>query len=117
MQGKAPYIRPKVIVPFLRPCTSGSYMHRAALFYGFHAPKVVGPFLSPCTSGSYVQQAFLYGFHAPTIPHKKNRLHMIVKLHLYDLNIFVLLYFQETLLLTLYTYTEANKATFHVSCG
>jgi hypothetical protein len=33
MQEKTAYIRPKVIEPFPRPYTSGSYMHRAALFY------------------------------------------------------------------------------------
>jgi hypothetical protein len=32
MQGKNTYIRPKVIRSFPRPCASGSYMHRAALF-------------------------------------------------------------------------------------
>jgi hypothetical protein len=32
MQGKAAYIRPKVVRPFPGPCTSGRYVHRAALF-------------------------------------------------------------------------------------
>jgi hypothetical protein len=32
MQRKAAYIRPKVVEPFPRPCTSWSYVHRAALF-------------------------------------------------------------------------------------
>jgi hypothetical protein len=73
MQRKATCIRPKVIGPFPGPYTSGSYVHRAAFFYGFHAPKVVGPFPSPCASGSYVHRAFFYGFHAPTVPHKKEQ--------------------------------------------
>jgi hypothetical protein len=30
MQGKAAYIRPKVVGPFPRPCASRSYMHRSA---------------------------------------------------------------------------------------
>jgi hypothetical protein len=30
MQGKAAYIRPKVVEPFLGPGASGSYVHRAA---------------------------------------------------------------------------------------
>jgi hypothetical protein len=30
MHGKVVYIRPKAIRPFLRLCTSGSYVHRAA---------------------------------------------------------------------------------------
>jgi hypothetical protein len=32
MQGKAVYIRPKVVGPFPGPCANGSYVHRAALF-------------------------------------------------------------------------------------
>jgi hypothetical protein len=32
MQGKTAYIRLKVVEPFPRPCTSGSYMHRTALY-------------------------------------------------------------------------------------
>jgi hypothetical protein len=32
MQGKAAYIRLKVVAPFPGPCASGSYVHRAALF-------------------------------------------------------------------------------------
>jgi hypothetical protein len=40
MQGKAAYIRPKVVGPFPRPCASKSYMHRAALMVG-GAPTVV----------------------------------------------------------------------------
>jgi hypothetical protein len=32
MQGKAAYIRPKVVGPFPELCASGSYIHRAALF-------------------------------------------------------------------------------------
>jgi hypothetical protein len=32
MQGKALYIRPKVVRPFPIPCASGSYVHRAALY-------------------------------------------------------------------------------------
>jgi hypothetical protein len=32
MQGKAAYIRHKVVGSFSRPCSSGSYMHRTTLF-------------------------------------------------------------------------------------
>jgi hypothetical protein len=32
MQGRAAYIRPKVVGPFPGPCVSGSYVHRAAIF-------------------------------------------------------------------------------------
>jgi hypothetical protein len=32
MQGKAAYIRAKVVGPFPEPCASGNYVHRAALF-------------------------------------------------------------------------------------
>jgi hypothetical protein len=32
MQGKAAYIRPKVVGPFPGLCTSRSYVHRAALY-------------------------------------------------------------------------------------
>jgi hypothetical protein len=32
MQGNITYIRFKVVEPFSRPCVSGSYVHRAALF-------------------------------------------------------------------------------------
>jgi hypothetical protein len=32
MQGKTAYIRPKVVGPFFGHCTSGSYVHWAALF-------------------------------------------------------------------------------------
>jgi hypothetical protein len=32
MHEKTAYIRTKVVGPFPRPCTSGSYVHRAALF-------------------------------------------------------------------------------------
>jgi hypothetical protein len=32
MQGKATYVRPKVVGPFPGPYASGSYVHRAALF-------------------------------------------------------------------------------------
>jgi hypothetical protein len=32
MQDKTAYIRPTVVRPFPGPCTSGSYVHRAALF-------------------------------------------------------------------------------------
>jgi hypothetical protein len=32
IQGNTSYIRPKVVEPFHRPCTSRSYVHRAALF-------------------------------------------------------------------------------------
>jgi hypothetical protein len=32
MQGKAVYIRSKVVGPFPGPCASRSYVHRAALF-------------------------------------------------------------------------------------
>jgi hypothetical protein len=34
MQGKAAYIIPKVVGPFLGPCASGSYVHRADLLHG-----------------------------------------------------------------------------------
>jgi hypothetical protein len=33
MQEKTTYIRPKVIGTFPRPCTSGSYVHQATLFF------------------------------------------------------------------------------------
>jgi hypothetical protein len=33
MQGKAAYIRLKVVGPLLGPCASGSYVHRAVLFF------------------------------------------------------------------------------------
>jgi hypothetical protein len=33
MQGKAAYTRAKVVRPFLGSCASGSYVHRAVLFY------------------------------------------------------------------------------------
>jgi hypothetical protein len=33
MQGKTAYIRSKIVGPFPRSCTSGSYVHRAALYY------------------------------------------------------------------------------------
>jgi hypothetical protein len=32
MQGKAKYIRPKVVEPFPRPCASRSYMNKADRF-------------------------------------------------------------------------------------
>jgi hypothetical protein len=33
MQGKFVYIRPKVVRPFPRPCGSGSYVQRAAIYF------------------------------------------------------------------------------------
>jgi hypothetical protein len=36
IQGKAMYIRPKVVGPFPVPCVSKSYVHGAALYYTAH---------------------------------------------------------------------------------
>jgi hypothetical protein len=60
-----------VVGPFPRPCTSGSYVHRAALLLlkllqplaeiqrkvVYLKPQVVGPFPGPCASGSYLHWA------------------------------------------------------------
>jgi hypothetical protein len=35
MQGKTAHIRPKVVRPFSKPCTSGSYVHQASLYRPF----------------------------------------------------------------------------------
>jgi hypothetical protein len=48
MLGKAMYIRPKVVGHFPRPCASGSYVHRAALFILIYIVCVF-----PCRSLSF----------------------------------------------------------------
>jgi hypothetical protein len=49
MQGKAAYIRPKVVRPFPEPCTSESYMHQAALL---NEDLSIAYFSNPYTAGS-----------------------------------------------------------------
>jgi hypothetical protein len=47
MQRKVAYIRHKVVGPFPKPCTSGSYVHRAALlcFCSFQTFHSIRPFV------------------------------------------------------------------------
>jgi hypothetical protein len=74
MQGNAVYIRPKVVGPFPGPCTSGSYMHRAAhsvllfLFLLFQVlllkmgvTRVLRKILQKCTSESFLDDKMTFG--------------------------------------------------------